>query len=74
MADNLYTEHENKVITPDARFKHVMAITLDPRTHYREGIVRCITNRSGDLAFKGNTDRSELYKISEVSPLCFKIR
>ena len=69
----LYTEHDGKVLSADDQFKHVMAITLDPRTDYREGIVRCITSRSGDLAFKGNTDRSELHKISGTSLEHFKI-
>jgi hypothetical protein len=63
MAELLYIEHKGKVVIPDARFKHVMAITLDPRTNYKEGMLRCITSRSGDLAFRGNTDRSELHKI-----------
>ncbi|MEI8174970.1 MAG: hypothetical protein WCG28_03400, partial [bacterium] len=38
-----------------------------------EGIVRCIKSRSGDLAFEGNTDRSELYKINGTSLEHFKI-
>jgi hypothetical protein len=69
----LYTEHNGKVISADGRFKHVMAITLDSRTNYQEGIARCITSRSGDLAFKGNTDRSELHKINGTSLEYFKI-
>ena len=63
MPEPLYIEHKGRVIVPDVRFKHVMAITLDPKTNYKEGIVRCVISRSGDLAFKGNIDRSELYKI-----------
>ena len=50
-----------------------MAITLDPRTNYQEGVIRCITSRSGDLAFKGNTDRSELHKINGDSLEHFEI-
>lgn len=73
MSEPLYIEHKGKAVIPDARFKHVMAIALDPRTNYREGIVRCITSRSGDLAFKGNTDRSELCKISGNSLEHFEI-
>src|ERR1035437_3832181 len=73
MPESLYVEHKGRVIVPDARFKYVMAITLDPRTSYQEGIVRCVISRSGDLAFKGNTDRSELYKISGDSLENFKI-
>lgn len=69
-----YEEHKDKVVSADDRFKHVMAIALDPRTNYREGLARCITNRSGDLAFKGNTDRSELHRISGDSLERFEIR
>lgn len=59
----LYTEHEGRVVTADNRFKHVMAITLDPRTKYREGVIRCITSREGDIAMKGALDRSELHRL-----------
>ncbi len=62
-----YFEHPNKAVEADGRFKHVMAITLDPRTNYTKGLVRCIVSRSGDLAFKGNVDRSELHFISRDS-------
>lgn len=59
-----YIEHPGKAVETDGRFKYVMAITLDPRTNYREGIVRCITNRSGEIGVKGNVDRSELHFAS----------
>jgi hypothetical protein len=73
MEEKYYFEHKGKVIETDKRFKHVMAITLDPRTNYREGIVRCIVNREGDIHVKGYTDRSELYKIKGDSLESFKI-
>src|SRR3989344_3744525 len=69
----LYTEHEGRVVNANNQFKHVMAITLDPRTSYREGVIRCITSRSGDLAFKGNVDKSELHKINGSSLELFEI-
>lgn len=50
-----------------------MAITLDPRTNYKEGVVRCIISRSGDLSFRGNVDRSELHKISGNFPDYFEV-
>ncbi len=59
----IYTEHEGKVVSADGRFKHVMAIALDPRTGYKNGIIRCITSRTGDVEVKGYVDRSELHKI-----------
>ena len=69
-----YIQHEGKVVETDNRFKHVMAITLDPRTNYKEGIIRCITNREGDVQIKGYCDRSELHKINGDSFESFKIR
>ena len=56
-----------KVIEANEQFKHVMAITLNPKSNYKEGVLRCITSRSGDLSFSGNIDRSELHKISGES-------
>src|SRR3989338_5587633 len=56
-----------KVIEANEQFKHVMAITLNPKSNYKEGVLRCITSRSGDLSFRGNIDRSELHKISGES-------
>ena len=46
----LYTEHEGRVVSADNRFKHIMAIALDPRTNHREGILRCITSRDGTFS------------------------
>ncbi|OHB10636.1 MAG: hypothetical protein A3H60_00995 [Candidatus Zambryskibacteria bacterium RIFCSPLOWO2_02_FULL_44_12b] len=63
----LYTEHEGRVVSADSRFKHVMAVALDPRTQYREGVIRCITSREGDIAMKGTIDRSELHKVKGES-------
>ncbi|OGI65524.1 hypothetical protein A3A95_03015 [Candidatus Nomurabacteria bacterium RIFCSPLOWO2_01_FULL_39_18] len=68
-----YGEHKGKVIETDSQFKHVMAITLNPRTNYKDGVARCITSRSGDLALKGNIDRSELHKITGSSLEHYKI-
>ncbi len=60
----LYEEHTGKVAEASGEFKHVMAITLDPRTGYKEGVIRCIVSREGDVAVKGFLDRSELHKIN----------
>jgi hypothetical protein len=69
-----YIEHKGKVIEADGKeFKHVMAITLDPRTNYKEGIARCITKREGDVQIKGYGDRSELHKINGGSLESYKI-
>lgn len=70
--DKYYIQHEGKVIN-DLRFKHVMAIALDPKTNFKEGIIRCITSREGDVHFKWYVDKSELYKIKGVSLEHFEI-
>ncbi len=68
-----YIEHPRKAVETDGRFAHVMAITLDPRENYKKGLVRCVISRSGDLAIKGNIDRSELHLITGDSLDNFKI-
>jgi len=61
----LYIEHSSeKVVEADKRFKHVMAITLNPISNYKKGIIRCITSREGELGILGAVDRSVLYKLS----------
>lgn len=60
------TEHPGKVVE-DSRFGHMMALTLDPRTEYRRGLVRCVTSREGDLTVRGYVDRSELRHVSGES-------
>ena len=49
-----------------------MAITLNPR-NYKEGVIRCITSREGNVEIKGYVDRSELYKIKGNSLESFVI-
>lgn len=71
--EKFYTEHKGRVINKDNKFSHVMAITLDPRTQYKEGIIRCITSRDGDIQTKGYVDRSELHKIKGGSLENFEI-
>ena len=68
-----YTEHKGKVIETDNRFKHVMAIALNPKTGYQEGVIRCIISREGDITIKGYIDRSELHKIKGSSLKSFEI-
>jgi hypothetical protein len=68
-----YVQNKTRVVQTDKRFKYVMAINLNPRAKFKEGIIRCITNRQGDIKIKGYTDRSELYKISGKNLKHFKI-
>ncbi len=62
-----YFEHPGKVIEANNKFKHVMAIALDPTSKYENGIIRCITSRQGDVEISGYIDRSELYTIKGAS-------
>jgi hypothetical protein len=57
-----YIEHPGRAVETDKRFKHVMAISLDPRSNYKEGVVRCIKSRQGDITTSGSIDRSVLCK------------
>lgn len=57
-----YFEHPGRAVE-DERFSHMMAITLDPNTGYREGIIRCITSREGDVEIRGYIDRSQLFTV-----------
>ena len=58
-----YIQYEGKVAEAGDRFEHVMAITLDPRTGNKEGIIRCIVSRTGEYGGSGQIDRSALFKI-----------
>ena len=58
-----FEQHPGKAVE-DSRFSHMMAITLDPSSQYKRGVIRCITSREGDVDTKGYIDRSELYAIS----------
>lgn len=67
-----YTPHEGKVVEAGARFKHVMALALDPRDR-RHGLIRCITSREGDVAVMGFIDRSELHTVNGSDLETFRI-
>ncbi len=69
----LYVEQKGKAIKKDKRFEHVMALTLNPKTGYKDGVIRCITSRMGSEGFMGQIDRSVLYKVVSTSPRQFKI-
>lgn len=68
-----YIQHPGKVAEAGERFEHVMAITLNPRTGNKEGIIRCIVSREGDVTKAGYLDRSALYKIKGDSLEKFEI-
>src|SRR4051812_45990632 len=73
MKTKAYYQHKGKVVEAGNRFEHVMAIALDPRTGYKEGIARCILSRDGDISVSGYIDRSALYKIKGNSLEHFEI-
>ena len=68
-----YIEYPGRAVETDGRFKHVMAISLDPRSNYKEGVVRCIKSRQGDVTISGYVDRSILCKVHGDSSERFSI-
>jgi hypothetical protein len=56
-------EQKGKVLE-DARYKHMMALSLDEKSGYRQGLIRCIASRSGDVEEYGYIDRSVLHYVS----------
>jgi hypothetical protein len=58
-----YREHQGKVVETGGKFEHVMAISLDPRLGYNEGVIRCIKSREGDITTSGYIDKSVLHKV-----------
>lgn len=68
-----YLEHRGKVVEAGKRFEHVMAITLDPRTKYTQGVLRCIVSRRGQVGSGGQIDRSVLHKVKGTSLNYFEI-
>jgi len=71
--EKFYIEHKGKVINTNNKFAHVMAITLNPQKDHKEGVLRCITKREGNVQIKGYGDRSELYKVKGNSFESFEI-
>ncbi len=73
MKSTPYIQHVGKVIETGGKFTHVMAVALDPISNYKEGIIRCITSREGDVTVSGYVDRSEIWKIKGDSLEKFSI-
>jgi hypothetical protein len=63
-----YTQHKG-VAVGHGKFSHVMALTLNPKTNYTDGLIRCISERKGDVAIKGFLDISVLYKVKSKKGL-----
>jgi hypothetical protein len=57
-------EQKGKVLE-DARYKHLMALSLDEKSGYKQGLIRCIASRVGDVEEFGYIDRSVLHHVSQ---------
>lgn len=68
-----YIEYSGRAVEAGEKFEHVMAISLDPRLDYKEGVIRCITSREGDVTKSGYIDRSALHKVQSDSAEHFSI-
>ncbi len=64
---NAYIKHKGRIVEK-GDFEHVFSLTLDP-TDQRQGLLRCITSREGDLTVKGYRDRSVLHKVRSIDGL-----
>lgn len=62
-AKKLSLKQGEKVVEAVGDYKHVMALTLDPRAGNKEGVVRCIASREGSVDTYGYVDRSELHRL-----------
>lgn len=68
-----YFERPGKVVETGDRFEHVMAIALDPRSNFSDGVIRCIQSREGDVATAGYIDHSVLHTVKANGPDHFRI-
>jgi hypothetical protein len=68
-----YIQKEGKVVENSGNFAHIMAISLDPASGHKRGVIRCITERKGDVSVCGYVDRSEIRRVHEDSPGHFVI-
>lgn len=62
-----YKQSDSKVLESIQPIKHVMALNLNPKTNYKDGLVRCVVDRSGNISQDGFVDRSELRLVSSSS-------
>ncbi len=72
MVDEAYIEHDGRVIETGNRFKHVMALALNPQNS-NEGVLRCIVNRTGEVHIGGYIDESALFKVHGSNSEKFEI-
>ena len=68
-----YVESKDKVVEIDDRFKHLMALALNPKTNNKDGLIRCITSRVGEVYVSGYIDKSELHLIKMIDNYHYSI-
>lgn len=60
-------------VDPRGKFKHVMALALNPKTRYEDGVIRCITSREGSVDVSGFVDHSELHVVAKSGEYQYEI-
>jgi hypothetical protein len=73
MTKQAYIQNKGKVISKNSQFKHVMALCLNTKTNHRNGLLRCITSRKGNVKYKGFVDKSKLFIANQKSLRKYKI-
>jgi hypothetical protein len=53
-----------RAVDTRGRFRHVMALALNPATGFEDGVIRCITDREGSVDVSGFVDHSQLYRVA----------
>lgn len=69
----LYEQLPGVAVDPKKRFKHVMALALNPKTNFNDGMIRCITSREGSIDVSGFVDHSELHVVSKAGEYQYEI-
>jgi hypothetical protein len=62
-----------RAVETHERFKHVMALALNPKTSFQDGVIRCITDREGSVDVSGFVDHSQLYTVAKKGKFQYEI-
>jgi hypothetical protein len=62
-----------RAVDTQGRFKHVMALALNPLTSFEDGVIRCITDREGSVDVSGFVDHSELHVVTKRGEYQYEI-
>jgi len=66
-------EIPGRAVHSRGKFKHVMALALNPLTGGEDGLIRCITSREGSVDVAGFVDHSELHVVSKIGEYEYEI-